>query len=98
MVGRRTPKIQVNGPFADMTRSEAKARVILKPLHEGAGYPQQPIYTFGVYLEEIFLPAVAPKWKESTRMTTEPRMIHHLVPVFGDCLLQKLLESRCWAS
>lgn len=95
--GHRRSKVL--GSFADMTRSEAKARlgVILKPLNEGAGHPQQPIYTFAVYLEEIFLPALAPKWKESTRMTTEPRMIHHLVPVFGDCLLQQISREQMQA-
>ncbi len=59
--GHRRSKVL--GPFAGITKSEAESRlgVILKPLNEGAGHPQQPIYTFGVYLQEVFLSAVAPK-------------------------------------
>ena len=74
----------------DMAKSEAEARlaVILKPHNEDAGQSQKPIYTFGVYLEEVFLPIVHRKWKESTRVTTEPRMMYHLLPAFGDQLLQ----------
>ena len=43
-------KSKVLGRFVDMPKSEAEARlaVILKPLNEGAGQSQTPIYTFGV--------------------------------------------------
>lgn len=92
-------KSKVIGPVSKIPKGEAEARlgVILKPLNDGAGHPQQPIYTFRVYLEEVFLPAVAPKWKKSTRMTTEPRMIHHLIPAFGDCLLQQVTREQMQA-
>ena len=89
-------KSKVLGRFVDMPKSEAEARlaVILKPLNEGAGQSQTPIYTFGVYLQEIFLPGVRRKWKESTRVTTEPRMAYHLLPALGDRLLQQITREQ----
>jgi integrase len=89
-------KSKVLGRCADMPKSEAEARlgVILKPLNEGAGQSQKPIYTFRVYLEEIFLPVVRRKWKESTRLTTEPRMTYHLLPALGECLLQQITREQ----
>ncbi len=93
-------KSRVLGRCADMPKSEAESRlaVILKPFNEGAGQSQKPIYTFGVYLEEIFLPGIRRKWKESTRVTTEPRMRYHLLPSLGGCLLQQITRERMQAS
>ncbi|MGI9071801.1 MAG: tyrosine-type recombinase/integrase [Bryobacteraceae bacterium] len=89
-------KSKVLGRCTDMPKSEAEARlaVILKPFNEGAGQSQKPIYTFRVYLEELFLPAVRRKWKESTRVTTEPRMTYHLLPGLGDHLLQQITREQ----
>jgi len=30
--------------------------VILKPMNDKAGHSQKPVYNFGVYLTEVFLP------------------------------------------
>jgi integrase len=92
-------KSKVLGRFSEMPKSEAEARlaVILKPLNEGAGRSQKPIYTFRVYLEEIFLPAVRRKWKESTRLTTEARMTYHLLPALGECLVQQITREQMQA-
>ncbi len=92
-------KSKVLGRCASMPKSEAEARlaVILKPFNEGAGQSQTPVYTFGVYLEEVFLPVVRRKWKESTRVTTEPRMTYHLLPALGDRLLQQITREQMQA-
>ncbi len=92
-------KSKVLGRCASMPKSEAEARlaVILKPFNEGAGQSQTPVYTFGVYLEEVFLPVVRRKWKESTRVTTEPRMTYHLLPALGDRLLQQITRDQMQA-
>ncbi len=92
-------KSKVLGRCTDMPKSEAEARlaVILKPFNEVAGQSQKPIYTFRVYLEEIFLPVVRRKWKESTRVTTEPRMTYHLLPPLGDRLLQQITREQMQA-
>ncbi len=67
-----------------MLKSEAEARlaVILKPFNVDSGFPEKPVYTFKVYVEEVFLSVMRRKWKESTRMTTEPRITVHLVTAF----------------
>lgn len=79
-----------------MPKSEAEAHMalILKPMNEEAGSTQKPVYTFGVYLEEVFLPLCRRKWKESTRMTTEPRMIFHLKPALGAQLLRAITREQ----
>jgi hypothetical protein len=59
-----------------------------------AGRPQKPTYTFGVYLEEVFFPLCRRKWKESTRMTTEGRIRHHLLPAFKSCLLAQISHEQ----
>jgi integrase len=89
-------KSRVLGRCTEMPKSEAEARlaVVLKPFNEGAGQSQKPIYTFAVYLEEVFLPGVRRKWKESTRVTTEPRMLQHLKPAFGSHLLQRITREQ----
>ena len=89
-------KSKVLGRCTNMPKSEAEARlaVILKPFNEAAGQSQKPIYTFRVYLEEVFLPVVRRKWKESTRVTTEPRMTYHLLPALGDQLLQQITRDQ----
>jgi hypothetical protein len=76
------------------SEGEARLAVILKPFNEVAGQSQKPIYTFRVYLEEIFLPVVRREWKESTRVTTEPRMTYHLLPALGDRLLQQITREQ----
>jgi integrase len=86
---------KVLGRFAEMPKSEAeiKMALILKPINEDAGRTQKPVYTFGGYLEEVFLPICRRKWKESTRMTTEPRMTFHLKPVFGVQVLRDITRE-----
>ncbi|MGH9618199.1 MAG: tyrosine-type recombinase/integrase, partial [Bryobacteraceae bacterium] len=37
------------------------------------------------------------KWKESTRVTTEPRMRHHILPSLGGCLLQQITREQMQA-
>jgi len=41
-----------------MPKGEAEAlmAVILKPMNDKAGHSQKPVYNFGVYLTEVFLP------------------------------------------
>ncbi len=89
-------KSKVLGRCADMPKGEAEAlmAVILKPMNDKAGHSQKPVYTFGVYLTEVFLPLCRRKWKESTRMTTEPRMVYHLTPPFGAELLHRITRDQ----
>ncbi len=95
--GQRRSKVL--GRCSEMPKSEAEARlaVVLKPFNDGAGQLQKPIYTFAVYLEEVFLPGVRRKWKESTRVTTEPRMLQHLKPELGSQLLSQITREQMQA-
>lgn len=89
-------KSRVLGRCADMPKSEADSRMalILDQANADAGHPEKPIYTFGVYVEEVFLPLCRRKWKESTRMTTEPRIMFHILPVFGPQLLRSITREQ----
>src|SRR5215472_1236572 len=92
-------KSKVLGCCADIGKSEAEAlmAVILKPQNEEAGQTQKPVYTFGVYLDEIFLPICRRKWKRSTRMTTEQRMSFHLNAAFGSQVLRSITRDQMQA-
>src|SRR5664279_390413 len=63
-------------------------------MNEDAGQTQKPVFTFGVYLEQVFMPLCRRKWKESTRMTTEPRMKLRLMPAFGSQLLRDITRDQ----
>lgn len=91
---RKSPRFLAVAPTCRKSEAEARLTVILKPFNEAAGQSQKPIYTFRVYLEEVFLPVVRSKWKESTRVTTEPRMTYHLLPPLGDQLLQQITRDQ----
>jgi hypothetical protein len=97
----RRKKSKVLGRCTTKGKSEAEAAmaVILKPQNEDAGQTQEPLYTFGVYLEQVFLPMCHRKmchrkWKESTRMTTEPRMVFHPKPAFGPQVLLSITRDQ----
>ena len=96
---RGQKRSKVLGRVADMPKSEAEAQmsIILKPLNEEAGCAQKPVFTFSGYLEEVFLPLCRRKWKESTRMTTEPRMMFHLKPVLGGQPLRSITRDQLQA-
>ncbi len=89
-------KSKVLGPCASIPKSEAEAQMaaILEPRNEAVGRSSKPAYTFGVYLDEVFLPLCRRKWKESTRMTTEPRIVHHLKPAFHGQRLQQITREQ----
>lgn len=89
-------KSKVLGRCSEMGKSEAEAEmaVILKPMNEDAGRSQKPVFTFGVYLEQVFLPMCRRKWKVSTRMTTEARMTFHLNPAFGSQVLSTITRTQ----
>jgi hypothetical protein len=81
--GRRS---RVLGKCSDMSTGQAETIMasILAPLNETAGTRQPRAYTFAQYVEEVYLPVCRRKWKESTRMTSEPSIKGHLVQAFGD--------------
>ena len=81
--GRRS---RVLGKCSEMSKGQAETIMasILDPLNEKAGTRQPRSFTFKQYVEDVYLPVCRRKWKESTRMTSEPTIKGHLVPTFGD--------------
>jgi integrase len=88
--GRR--KSKVLGKCSEISKSQADIMMaaILEPLNERAGKRQPPVYTFKRYVEDVFLPVCRRKWKESTRMTSEPTIQTHLTPAFGSRLMSEI--------
>lgn len=99
--GRR---FKVLGRCAQMTKSQADAELtaILRPINEGTAPVARPVLTFREFVEQVYLPHCRRTWKESTDLTTVPRIKNHLVTAFGDRLLgtigraemQDLLEAK----
>jgi hypothetical protein len=62
--------------------------------NEEAGQTQKPVYAFGVYLDRTFLQVCRRKWKESTRMTIEPRTTFHLKSSLGPQVLRSVTRDQ----
>jgi len=88
-------KSRVLGKCSEMSRGQAETIMasILEPLNENAGTRQPRAYTFKQYVEEVYLPVCRRKWKESTRMTSEPTIRGHLVAAFGDTPLNDVTRD-----
>src|SRR5215468_2046677 len=70
---------------------------LLQPINVDAGHRQTPVFTFGQYVEQVFLPAHRQKWKELTRTTSEPDIKRYLVPAFGSRSLQTITREQMQA-
>ena len=72
------------GRIGQMTKTEAQAELasIVSPLNS-RDVPPSKTWAFADFMERIYLPFYRRKWKRSTAMTTEDRLKHHLVSVFG---------------
>ena len=92
-------KSKVLGRCADITKAQADVMMaqILEPLNERAGQKTARIYTFRRFMDEVFLPVHRRKWKESTRMSSESAIQTHLMPEFGDTLLQEIKREHLQA-
>ena len=92
--GHRRSKVL--GRCSEITKGQAEVALneIITPLNRHAGQKHLEVFTFGKYLEDVFLPAYRKKWKESTRMTTEERMLFHLKPQFGGLLLRTITREQ----
>lgn len=99
--GRRS---KVLGKCSEITKAQAEALLssILLPINEGTDHKQRPIFSFGDYVDQKYLPTCRRKWKESTRITTEPVIEMHLRAKLGNRLitaidreeLQRLLDEK----
>lgn len=98
------PKSKELGLVSKMTRIEAETALaeILEPLNVAAGRPGPKVLTFAEFILLIYLLVFREKWKASTAMTEENRIMVHLVGSLGprpmrDITreeLQKLLNGK----
>lgn len=70
--------------------AEGILSAILQPVNAGVGQSVRPVYTFGQYIERVYLPFCRRSWKESTDGTSEQIVRTHLVEAFGGALLRAI--------
>jgi integrase len=96
--GRKRGKIL--GPKSRMTESQAKTALetIVHPINSGVAQPAKPVYTFGRYVEDVFIPFKRRRWKEgSTDGTTIQQINCHLVPELGEAILRVIEREELQA-
>jgi integrase len=74
------PRSKELGPCSEITRAQAEVMraAIMEPINKGILKPAKPMYTFGQFVEAVYLPVSRRKWKASTTMTTEALIGAHL--------------------
>ncbi len=90
--GRRS---KVLGRCTEITKAQAEALMasILSPVNNGNGHQTAQVALFGAYIREVYLPLCRRKWKESTRMTTEPVISNHIEPAFEHKLMSSITRE-----
>jgi len=76
------------GLISQMTKTEAQRALaaILAPINS-RNAPASSACTFSDFVERLFEPFYARKWKRSTAVTNKERMRKHLLSEFGSCKL-----------
>jgi len=90
--GRRS---KVLGHCSEMGRGEAEATLsaILTPINSGLTRVK-PIYTFGRFVSDVYLPFCGRSWKQSTAGTSEQIVKTHLLPAFDRTLLHAIQREE----
>jgi hypothetical protein len=90
--GRRS---KVLGRCTQITKAQAEALMsaIVSPVNNGNGHQTSQVALFGPYIGDVYLPLCRRKWKESTRMTTEPVINNHLRPAFENKLMSSITRE-----
>ncbi len=86
---------RVLGKVSNMTKSKAREKLaaIVKPINERAANVVDKDVTTKDFVEKEYLPFYKRKWKESTAMTNEDRVNHHIVTDFGNRELRSLTRD-----
>jgi integrase len=87
---------KVLGRSSQMTKSDAEAvlSAILRSINSGTAQGAKPVYTFGEFIKDVYLPFCRRNWKESTAGTSEQIIETHLVSEFGGCLLHGIRREE----
>lgn len=90
------PKSKELGLCSKMTRAEAEVMLseLLQPLNQDAGRTVQINYTFSKFVEDVYLPVWRRKWKASTAMTEENRVVVHLVGTLGSRFMKEITREE----
>jgi len=90
---RRT---KILGKYSELSKGEAEVMLgqIVQPLNAKAGKVDTPAFKFRQYVEDKFLPVCRRMWKESTRTTSEPDIMRHLVPAFEKQRLEVITREQ----
>ncbi|MBV9268350.1 MAG: hypothetical protein JO061_19440 [Acidobacteriaceae bacterium] len=80
---------KVLGKVSELTKTDAEGLLskILQPINGDATENGVPIFTFGDYVNSVYLPTCRERWKESTRVTSEPVIQQHLCSELGGLLM-----------
>lgn len=89
-------RAKVLGRSSQMTQGEAEAvlSAILQPINCGVTQAAKAVYTFGQFVEGVYLPFCRRSWKQSTAGTSEHIMKTYLVPAFGSALLHAIRREE----
>jgi integrase len=87
---------RVIGKCAQVTRSEAETILagILRPINEGTVPVAMHVFTFGKFVEQVYLPHCRRSWKRSTDSTSGPVIARYLTPVLGDRILTSITRTE----
>jgi integrase len=91
--GRRS---KVLGRCTQITKAQAEILMssIVSPVNNGTGPQTSQVALFGAYIKDVYLPLCRRKWKESTRMTTEPVINNDIRPVFENRLMSSITREE----
>ena len=83
------------GRTSEMTKSKAQAMLadILAPINKRSD-PVSRQRKFGDFIRQVYLPFYKRKWKDSTVMTNEHRVQHHLISAFDGQTLDSFTRDE----
>jgi integrase len=84
------------GRQSQMTRADAEGvlSAVLREINTGVVHAARPVYTFGQFVSDVYLPFGRRSWKESTAGTSEQIVKSHLVPELGKILLHAIRREE----
>jgi integrase len=91
-----SPRSRVLGRCSQMPKAEAELAMsaILRDINSGVSQIARPVYTFKLFINEVYLPFSRRSWKESTAGTSEQIVKFHLIPEFGNDLLHSIRRDE----
>lgn len=84
------------GRQSQMTRADAEVvlSAILREINTGVAHTARTVYSFELFVGDVYLPYGRRSWKESTAGTSEQIIKSHLVPELGKFLLPAIRREE----